>query len=87
MGVAVACKKSVSFLLVNSEIISPEAIWVFAVKRDEYVNKTLRLSKALVDELATYAAKSGISLNELVAQSCRYALDHREIKEEDQKHV
>ena len=40
------------------------------------MNKTFRLSKKLVEELAQVASASDISMNALVAQCCRYALDH-----------
>jgi len=47
---------------------------VFEVKKEEYVHKTLRLSKPLVEELARCAADHQVSVNELVTQCCRYAL-------------
>jgi len=50
-------------------------ITIFQVKKEEYVNKTFRLNKALVEELAQCAAANKISMNLLVAQCCRYALD------------
>lgn len=52
---------------------------MFEVTKEEHVNKTFRLKKALVEELEAYAAESNISLNQLVAQCCRYALDNRKI--------
>lgn len=46
----------------------------FRIKKAEYVNRTFRLPKELVDRLAVAAQESGISMNELVVQSCEYAL-------------
>ena len=51
--------------------------WMFEVKKDEYVNKTFRMKVKLVEELSEYAAQNNISLNKLVEQCCRYALDHK----------
>ncbi len=56
---------------------------MFEVKKPEFVNKTFRLEKALVDELAECASNNDISLNSLIAQCCRYALDN--IKSFDEK--
>ncbi|MEY8279664.1 hypothetical protein AAK917_00180 [Oscillospiraceae bacterium 52-8] len=55
-------------------------IAVFEVRKEEYVNKTFRLKKELVDELAKCASENGISVNELVSQCCRYSLDNMEVK-------
>ena len=49
---------------------------MFEIKREEYVTKTFRLNKTLVEELSARAAEHHISMNALVAQCCRYALDH-----------
>lgn len=46
----------------------------FRIKKEEYVNRTFRLPKELVDRLAVAAQREGISMNELVVQSCEYAL-------------
>lgn len=56
---------------------------MFEVKKTEFVNKTFRLEKPLVDELLACASNSNISLNALVAQCCRYALD--DMKQPDKK--
>lgn len=50
---------------------------VFEVKKPEFINKTFRLEKKLVEELNQCASENDISLNALVAQCCRYALDHQ----------
>lgn len=49
---------------------------MFEIKKVEYVNKSFRLKESLVEELALCASRNGISVNALVAQCCRYALDH-----------
>ena len=53
---------------------------MFEVRKDEYVSKTFRLKKELVDELAKCASKNDISVNELVSQRCCYSLDNMEVK-------
>lgn len=50
---------------------------VFEIQKEEYVNKTFRLRKELVEELTKCAFENKVSLNQLVAQCCQYALDHR----------
>ena len=49
---------------------------MFKVKKEEYVNKTFRLKKALVEELEKVASENSVSLNELVSQNCQYALEN-----------
>ena len=55
---------------------------MFRIEKTEYVNKTFRLPVELVEELEHVAQKEDISVNKLVMQCCRYALDHLETKEE-----
>lgn len=49
---------------------------MFEIKKPEFVNKTFRLEKSLVDRLNQYASQSDVSLNNLVAQCCEYALSN-----------
>ena len=49
---------------------------MFQVKKPEYVNKTFRMPRELVQELEVLAQQKDVSLNRLVTQCCRYALDH-----------
>lgn len=56
---------------------------MFKVKKPEYVNKTFRLEKELVEQLAKCAGENNISVNSLVAQCCEYALSHMTIEPED----
>ena len=49
---------------------------MFQVKKPEYVNKTFRMPRELVQELEALAQQKDVSLNQLVTQCCRYALDH-----------
>ena len=49
---------------------------MFAVKRVEMVNKTFRLSIDLVKRLSVVAQQQNVSMNNLVAQCCEYALDN-----------
>lgn len=47
----------------------------FKIKKEEYVNKTFRLKKSLIDSCSQIAADKDISLNEFVSQSLQFALD------------
>ncbi len=49
---------------------------MFEIKKEEYVNKTFRMPVELVKDLETLAQQEKISLNNLVMQCCRYALDN-----------
>ena len=49
---------------------------MFQVKKPEYVNKTFRMPRELVQELEALAQQKDVSLNQLVTQCCPYALDH-----------
>lgn len=51
---------------------------MFTVKKTEYINKTLRLPEELVKRLETVAQEKNISLNNLIAQCCEYAMEHLE---------
>ncbi len=48
---------------------------MFYVHRTEMVNKTFRLPEPLVNRLAAVAQQQGVSMNNLVAQCCAYALN------------
>jgi len=50
----------------------------FKVEKKEYVNRTFRIEKKLVDQLYKICADKNISLNKLVVQCIRYALDNLE---------
>ena len=54
----------------------------FKVEREEYVNKTFRIEKKLVDELEVICNQKNISLNKLVVKCIRYALDDMEEDED-----
>lgn len=47
----------------------------FIVDKEEYVNKTFRMEKKLVDELEMICNKKNISLNKLVVKCIKYALN------------
>ena len=47
---------------------------MFKIEKKEFVNKTFRLPKELVETLAKVAQKESVSMNELVVQCCQYAL-------------
>lgn len=48
---------------------------MFQVQKPEYSNKTFRMPTELVARLEKLAQQNDISLNQLVIQCCRYALD------------
>ena len=49
---------------------------MFEVKKEEYINKTLRMPVSLVKRLEEVAQKEKVSLNNLVVQCCKYSLDN-----------
>lgn len=52
----------------------------FEVKKQEYVNRTYRITKELAEELSRVAQEENISANELVVQCCQFALKNRKVK-------
>ena len=63
--------------ITKGEPIMPE----FEVNKPEYANKTFRMQVELIKRLEVLAQQKGISLNNLVAQCCEYALEN--LKKED----
>lgn len=47
---------------------------MFKIEKAEYVNRTFRIEKNLLEDLSRIAANSNVSLNSLFNQCCRYAL-------------
>ena len=54
----------------------------FKIEREEYVNKTFRIEKKLVEEMEKICDKKNISLNKLVVMCINYALN--DLEEDDQ---
>lgn len=52
---------------------------MFKVEKPEFVNKTFRMEKKLVEQLEQVAQEEDISVNALVVQCCHYALDNMDI--------
>ena len=48
----------------------------FEIKKQQYTNKTFRLPVELTEQLAITASENDIFMNELVVQSCEFALKH-----------
>ncbi len=48
----------------------------FKIKKQEYVNKTFRITKELSDQLSHVAQQENVSVNELVVQCCEFALNN-----------
>ncbi len=53
----------------------------FKIEREEYVNKTFRIEKKLVEEMEKICDKKNISLNKLVVMCINYALN--DLEEDD----
>lgn len=49
---------------------------MFKIQKEEYVNKTFRVPIDLLKEMEVLAQKEKVSLNNLVVQCCRYAIEH-----------
>lgn len=49
---------------------------MFKIEKPEYVNKTFRMEKKLVEQLEKLAQDENISVNSLVIQCCNYALEN-----------
>ena len=62
--------------------------FIFKIEKPEYVNKTFRMEKKLVEQLEKLAQNENISVNSLVIQCCNYALDNLDLsndKNEEEK--
>ena len=53
------------------------------IERDEYVNRTFRINKKLVDRMEKVCDAKNISLNQLMVICVEYALDN--LEEDDQQ--
>ncbi len=51
---------------------------MFKIEKPEYINKTFRMPKELVEEMETVAQAKDVSLNQLVIQCCKYAMENLE---------
>ena len=54
----------------------------FRIEKEEYVNRTFRMQKKLVDRMELLCDQNGISLNKLTVQCIEYALDNLEERPE-----
>ncbi|SDP88376.1 hypothetical protein SAMN04515624_1524 [Eubacterium maltosivorans] len=52
------------------------------IEKKEYINKTFRLDKKLIDEMQIVCKEKNITMNKLVAICLRYALDNIEDTDE-----
>ena len=55
---------------------------MFKIEKPEYINKTFRIPKELMDKISIIAQDKEISANELVVQCCKYALEHLDLPDE-----
>ena len=53
------------------------------IEKEEYINKTFRLSKKLIAEIEKVCKENGISLNKFVDICARYALSNLEKDDEN----
>ena len=60
-----------------------EVINMLRIERDEYVNRTFRINKKLVDRMEKVCDAKNISLNKLMVICVEYALDN--LEEDDQQ--
>ena len=51
---------------------------MFAVKKNESSNKTIRMPNELIEQLERIAKDTDVSFSQLVIQCCQYALEHME---------
>lgn len=51
---------------------------MFKIEKPEYTNKTFRMPNELISQLEVLAQNKQISLNQLVIQCCKYALENLE---------
>ena len=56
---------------------------MFKVTREEHITKTFRMPEKLVMEMQVLAQNKNVSLNNLVIQCCRYAMEHLDAGSED----
>lgn len=58
---------------------------MFKLKKEytEYENKSLRLPKALIEQVQKLAKENEMSFNKVVIQCIEYALDHTEENEKN----
>ena len=57
----------------------------FKIEKEEYVNKTFRIEKKLIEKMEKICDEKNISLNKLVVKCINYALDNlEEDPEEDE---
>ena len=54
----------------------------FKIPKEEYINRTFRLRKELVDRMEAICNEKNISLNKLTVLCIEYALDNLEDEEE-----
>ena len=49
---------------------------MFEIEKQETINKTFRFPEKLLKEMKEIAKSKGVSLNNLVVQCCKYAIEH-----------
>ena len=68
---------------INKTNENKEDAMAFKIEKEEYINKTFRLNKKLVEEMEKVADSKNISLNKLVVLCVEYALENLDTKEDE----
>ena len=57
----------------------------FKISKPDYVNKTFRMPKELVENISVAANTAGVSVNEFMIQAAQFALDNLETDDKNAK--
>lgn len=57
----------------------------FKISKPNYVNKTFRMPKELVENISVAANTAGVSVNEFMIQAAQFALDNLETDDKNAK--
>jgi len=56
----------------------------FEIEREEYINKTFKFARQLVDRMNKVCDRKNISLNKFVVKCVEYALENSDLESEDE---
>ena len=57
----------------------------FYIEKEEYINKTFKMSTKLTDQMNKICDNKNISLNKLVVECIEYALNHSDMEISDKR--
>jgi hypothetical protein len=55
----------------------------FEIKKDETLNKTIRMKSSLINAITDLGVEHGVSFNKIVVQMCEFALLHLPDKDKE----